>query len=167
MRQDEAFGAILPCVCRRKYVRTFWLVTDASRIAAGILRSFERCFLMRTIISSACPEEHTQARPPPPSLPPSFPASSQIRINFNITMLDVPCEFATVDVLDVLGTNQQNVTKNIEKWNLDQNAQRRMFQGWVGKVGREGREEGWRVGRREEEGKKERGVGLYLGGVCH
>jgi len=44
-------------------------------------------------------------------------------------MLDVPCEFATVDILDVLGMNQQNVTKNIEKWNLDQNAQRRMFQG--------------------------------------
>jgi len=67
-------------------------------------------------------------RPPlPPSLPPSLPP--QIRINFNITMLDVPCEFATVDILDVLGTNQQNVTKNIEKWNLDQNAQRRMFQG--------------------------------------
>ncbi|EWM21113.1 Thioredoxin domain protein [Nannochloropsis gaditana] len=58
-----------------------------------------------------------------------FNRDQQIRINFNITMLDVPCEFATVDVLDVLGTNQQNVTKNIEKWNLDQNAQRRMFQG--------------------------------------
>lgn len=43
----------------------------------------------------------------------------QIRINFNITMLDLPCEYAAVDVLDVLGTNQQNVTKNIEKWNLD------------------------------------------------
>jgi thiol-disulfide isomerase/thioredoxin len=44
-------------------------------------------------------------------------------------MLDVPCEYATVDVLDVLGMNQQNVTKNIEKWNLDESAQRRMFQG--------------------------------------
>ena len=54
---------------------------------------------------------------------------TQIRINFNITMLDVPCEYATVDVLDVLGMNQQNVTKNIEKWNLDEGAQRRMFQG--------------------------------------
>ena len=65
--------------------------------------------------------------------PPIYP-SLQIRINFNITMLDVPCEFATVDVLDVLGTNQQNVTKNIEKWNLDQDAQRRMFQGYVEEV---------------------------------
>lgn len=48
---------------------------------------------------------------------------SQIRINFNITMLDLPCEYAAVDVLDVLGTNQQNVTKNIEKWNLDKDGE--------------------------------------------
>ena len=39
----------------------------------------------------------------------------QIRINFNITMLDLPCKFAVVDVLDVLGTNRMNVSKNIEK----------------------------------------------------
>ena len=31
------------------------------------------------------------------------PLKPQIRINFNITMLDVPCEYATVDVLDILG----------------------------------------------------------------
>lgn len=49
--------------------------------------------------------------------------ASQIRINFNITMLDLPCEYAAVDVLDVLGTNQQNVTKNIEKWNLDKDGE--------------------------------------------
>jgi hypothetical protein len=40
-------------------------------------------------------------------------------------MLDVPCEFATVDVLDVLGTNQQNVTRNIQKWNLDKDGKQR------------------------------------------
>ena len=39
----------------------------------------------------------------------------QIRINFNVTMLDLPCRFAVVDVLDVLGTNRMNVSKNIEK----------------------------------------------------
>ena len=87
----------------------------------------------RDIFLSSTARRNTQARPllttlfPSPFLPLSLP--TQIRINFNITMLDVPCEFATVDILDVLGTNQQNVTKNIEKWNLDQNAQRRMFQG--------------------------------------
>lgn len=30
-------------------------------------------------------------------------------------MLDLPCKFAVVDVLDVLGTNRMNVSKNIEK----------------------------------------------------
>lgn len=52
-----------------------------------------------------------------------------IRINFNITMLDLPCRFAVVDVLDVLGTNRMNITKNIEKWNLDEEGRRRFFQG--------------------------------------
>jgi hypothetical protein len=42
----------------------------------------------------------------------------QIRINFNITLLDLPCRFAVVDVLDVLGTNRMNVSKNIEKVGL-------------------------------------------------
>ena len=44
-----------------------------------------------------------------------LPAEQQLRINFNITMLDLPCEFAAIDMLDVLGTNRFNVTKNIEK----------------------------------------------------
>jgi hypothetical protein len=34
-------------------------------------------------------------------------ADVQLRINFNITMLDMSCEFATIDVYDVLGTNTQ------------------------------------------------------------
>ncbi len=44
-------------------------------------------------------------------------------------MLDLPCRFAVVDVLDVLGTNRMNVSKNIEKWNLDETGRRRFFQG--------------------------------------
>ncbi|CAM9233585.1 unnamed protein product [Chrysoparadoxa australica] len=44
---------------------------------------------------------------------------AKLRINFNITMTDLPCEYATVDVLDVLGTNRVNVTKNIVKWHTD------------------------------------------------
>lgn len=48
-----------------------------------------------------------------PALPP--PRYMQIRINFNITLLDLPCRYAVVDVLDVLGTNTMNVSKNIEK----------------------------------------------------
>lgn len=45
--------------------------------------------------------------------------AEQLRINFNITMLDLPCEFAAIDMLDVLGTNRFNVTKNIEKVERD------------------------------------------------
>jgi thiol-disulfide isomerase/thioredoxin len=56
-------------------------------------------------------------------------ADVQLRINFNITMIDMPCEFASIDVYDVLGTNTQNVTKNIEKWQLDENGIKRIFSG--------------------------------------
>jgi Endoplasmic Reticulum-Golgi Intermediate Compartment (ERGIC) len=42
-------------------------------------------------------------------------AAHQMEISFNISMLDLPCEFAAVDVLDVLGTNRANVTKSIDK----------------------------------------------------
>uniref|UniRef100_A0A7S2SF83 Thioredoxin domain-containing protein n=1 Tax=Rhizochromulina marina TaxID=1034831 RepID=A0A7S2SF83_9STRA len=56
-------------------------------------------------------------------------AMSQIRINFNITMHDLSCDYATVDLLDVIGTQRQNVTADIEKWQLDENGRRRMYQG--------------------------------------
>lgn len=52
-----------------------------------------------------------------------------LRINFNITMLDLQCDYATVDVVDVLGTNSMNVTKNVEKWQLDEGGRRMIFQG--------------------------------------
>eukprot|EP00586_Coscinodiscus_wailesii_P020088 CAMPEP_0172495084 /NCGR_PEP_ID=MMETSP1066-20121228/63660_1 /TAXON_ID=671091 /ORGANISM="Coscinodiscus wailesii, Strain CCMP2513" /LENGTH=434 /DNA_ID=CAMNT_0013266541 /DNA_START=301 /DNA_END=1605 /DNA_ORIENTATION=+ len=53
----------------------------------------------------------------------------QIRINFNITLMDLHCDYISVDVLDSLGTNRQNVTKNIEKWQLDADGRRRVFGG--------------------------------------
>lgn len=53
----------------------------------------------------------------------------QIRLNFNITLMDLHCDFVSVDVWDTLGTNRQNVTKNIEKWQLDEEGQRRIFSG--------------------------------------
>ena len=31
-----------------------------------------------------------------------------LRINFNVTMLDLPCEYAAVDVVDVIGTNKRD-----------------------------------------------------------
>jgi len=53
----------------------------------------------------------------------------QIRLNFNITMLDLHCDYVSVDVWDALGTNRQNVTKNVEKWQLDSDGKRRIFSG--------------------------------------
>mmetsp|Transcript_15651 Transcript_15651/g.46984 ORF Transcript_15651/g.46984 Transcript_15651/m.46984 type:complete len:100 (-) Transcript_15651:1269-1568(-) len=52
-----------------------------------------------------------------------------LRINFNVTMLDLQCEYATVDIVDALGTNSMNVTKNVEKWQLDAAGRRMIFQG--------------------------------------
>lgn len=56
-------------------------------------------------------------------------ADTRLRINFNITMMDLSCDYAVVDVYDVLGTNVQNVSKNIEKWQLDENGVKRIFSG--------------------------------------
>ena len=54
---------------------------------------------------------------------------SHLRINFNITVMDLPCEYATIDVVDVLGTRNDNVTKNINKWKIDEDGVRRGYQG--------------------------------------
>jgi len=53
----------------------------------------------------------------------------QIRLNFNITMHDIHCDYVSVDVWDALGTNRQNVTKNVDKWQLDEGGQKRLFSG--------------------------------------
>jgi thiol-disulfide isomerase/thioredoxin len=50
-------------------------------------------------------------------------------INFNITVLDLPCEFAVIDIVDVLGTRNDNVTKNINKWQIDESGIRRSYEG--------------------------------------
>lgn len=55
--------------------------------------------------------------------------NTQMRINFNITMHDLACEYASVDLYDTIGTNKQNVTTNVEKWQLDEDGNRRMYQG--------------------------------------
>ena len=56
-------------------------------------------------------------------------SETQLRINFNITLMDLSCDYAAIDVVDVLGTNSMNVTSNIEKWQLDENGVRMIFQG--------------------------------------
>lgn len=52
----------------------------------------------------------------------------RIRLNFNITMLDVKCEWAVVDVVSSLGSNQ-NVTAHVTKWDLDGNGVRQQYRG--------------------------------------
>jgi thiol-disulfide isomerase/thioredoxin len=53
----------------------------------------------------------------------------QIRLNFNITMLDLHCDYVSVDVWDALGTNRQNVTKNVEKWQISESGEDRQYSG--------------------------------------
>eukprot|EP00588_Corethron_pennatum_P012087 CAMPEP_0194278676 /NCGR_PEP_ID=MMETSP0169-20130528/11783_1 /TAXON_ID=218684 /ORGANISM="Corethron pennatum, Strain L29A3" /LENGTH=475 /DNA_ID=CAMNT_0039022911 /DNA_START=28 /DNA_END=1455 /DNA_ORIENTATION=+ len=55
--------------------------------------------------------------------------SERLRLNFNVTFHDLHCDYASVDVLDSLGTNRQNITKNVEKWQLDEQGTRRIFSG--------------------------------------
>jgi len=53
---------------------------------------------------------------------------SRVRVNFNITMLDLKCEFAVMDVVSVLGT-EQNVSSSVTKWHMDAEGVRQRFQG--------------------------------------
>jgi hypothetical protein len=52
----------------------------------------------------------------------------RIRLNFNITMMDLKCDWAVIDVVSVLGTNQ-NVTAHVTKWNIDANGVRQGYRG--------------------------------------
>jgi Thioredoxin domain-containing protein len=53
----------------------------------------------------------------------------QIQLNFNVTLFALHCDYVSVDVWDVLGTNKQNVTKNIEKWQVNEAGNRVSFSG--------------------------------------
>lgn len=53
---------------------------------------------------------------------------SRVRVNFNVTMMDLPCRYAVIDVVSVLGT-QQNVTKHVAKWDVSAEGVRQRYQG--------------------------------------
>ena len=53
----------------------------------------------------------------------------KLQINFNITMHALSCDYASVDVWDVLGTNQVDMNSNIEKWALAEGGERVGFKG--------------------------------------
>ncbi|XP_047334773.1 protein disulfide isomerase-like 5-4 [Impatiens glandulifera] len=44
-----------------------------------------------------------------------------LRIDFNISFPALSCEFASIDVSDVLGTNRLNITKTVRKYPIDKN----------------------------------------------
>jgi hypothetical protein len=52
----------------------------------------------------------------------------RIRLNFNITMLDLKCDFAVIDVVSSLGTDQ-NVTAHVTKWEMDADGVRKAYKG--------------------------------------
>lgn len=52
----------------------------------------------------------------------------RLRLNFNITMMDLKCEHAVIDVVSVLGT-EQNVTSYVTKWHVDADGVRQRYQG--------------------------------------
>lgn len=56
-------------------------------------------------------------------------SDQQIELNFNITLFSLQCDYVSVDVWDVLGTNRQNVTKNVEKWQIDKDGKKKSFSG--------------------------------------
>ena len=42
-------------------------------------------------------------------------SANTVRLNFNVTFLDLHCDYVSIDVLDSLGTNRQNITKVSER----------------------------------------------------
>jgi thiol-disulfide isomerase/thioredoxin len=44
---------------------------------------------------------------------------SQLRINFDVTMLDMACDHVTVGVWDAFGTERMNITRNVVKQRID------------------------------------------------
>lgn len=52
----------------------------------------------------------------------------RVRVNFNITMMDLKCDYLTVDVVSFLGTNQ-NVTQHIMKQSVTADGVRKRYAG--------------------------------------
>jgi len=52
-----------------------------------------------------------------------------IRVNFNISVLDLPCDYVSLDVVDVLGTRKEGITQNINKWSIDNHGSIKNYMG--------------------------------------
>jgi thiol-disulfide isomerase/thioredoxin len=53
---------------------------------------------------------------------------ARVRVNFNITMMDLKCDYVVIDVVSQLGT-EQNVTSNVQKYSLDAKGVRDQYKG--------------------------------------
>jgi len=51
----------------------------------------------------------------------------RIQLNFDITMMNLPCEQATVDLFSEIGF-EKNVTKNVRKYPVDEDGVRQQFE---------------------------------------
>ncbi|XP_071725815.1 protein disulfide isomerase-like 5-4 isoform X1 [Rutidosis leptorrhynchoides] len=51
------------------------------------------------------------------------PDEDYLRIDFNMSFPALSCEFASVDVSDVLGTNRLNITKTVRKYSINKHLQ--------------------------------------------
>jgi hypothetical protein len=80
------------------------LLSVMAVVVMGVLFSLETRTFLRTI--------------PVTSLSLDKPDSTMLRINFNITMMDMPCSHAVIDVVSNYGT-EQNVTKHISRMQID------------------------------------------------
>jgi len=52
----------------------------------------------------------------------------KIRVNFNVTMMDLKCDYAVIDLVSVLGT-EQNVSSHVTKWHVDADGVRQRYMG--------------------------------------
>ncbi len=46
-------------------------------------------------------------------------SEKKLQLNFNVTLHNLPCRFASLDIVDVVGTHLQNVSANVQKMRID------------------------------------------------
>ncbi|KAK2984814.1 hypothetical protein RJ640_004639 [Escallonia rubra] len=103
------------CFCCRKIPRD---LTEASLSGAGlsIVAAFSMIFLFGMELNNYLAVSTSTSVVVDKSSDGEF-----LRIDFNISFPALSCEFASVDVSDVLGTNRLNITKTIRKFSIDHN----------------------------------------------
>lgn len=105
----------------------------------GSIISWVAIFLMVSLIYKETAEYFSTRLSSELSLDRRRSENEQIKVSFNITMMDLRCDYVEVDVVSVLGNNQ-NATKFVKKIPLDANgisnimAARNMAQNDIGAI---------------------------------